>query len=298
MKFCVKCGNPMDDDMLYCQKCGTKSPIEPEKTLDNDNVESSFESETKSEIESVQESSEESRVPRKSMCIWRNVFFFFTAFSLVSSINDALSIAMSVFFLILALMFWVLSRVPKEQNYVFGKITKKSFVIFCVAIGFLSYVALFELTFPEEQNIQTTTEQQETNMTSTGVETSFEDVKHWYEVNKTLVSDEFATYLGSTSINVDGVETKAENIKIDDISFRFGEEDGFYDCYYLINFSCTIHEADATGHTRGFLEYQGDKVTWWSLEIDQGDKVLLDQYDEEYDTIIENYYKSLKEQYK
>ena len=215
MKFCVKCGNPMDDDMLYCQKCGTKSPIEPEKTLDNDNVESSFESETKSEIESVQESSEESRVPRKSMCIWRNVFFFFTAFSLVSSINDALSIAMSVFFLILALMFWVLSRVPKEQNYVFGKITKKSFVIFCVAIGFLSYVALFELTFPEEQNIQTTTEQQETNMTSTGVETSFEDVKHWYEVNKTLVSDEFATYLGSTSINVDGVETKAENIKIE-----------------------------------------------------------------------------------
>lgn len=159
-------------------------------------------------------------------------------------------------------------------------------------------MALFELTFPEEQNIQTTTEQQETNMTSTGVETSFEDVKHWYEVNKTLVSDEFATYLGSTSINVDGVETKAENIKIDDISFRFGEEDGFYDCYYLINFSCTINEADATGHTRGFLEYQGDKVTWWSLEIDQGDKVLLDQYDEEYDTIIENYYKSLKEQYK
>ena len=36
MKYCAKCGNPMEDDMLFCQKCGTKfegvikqiSPIE------------------------------------------------------------------------------------------------------------------------------------------------------------------------------------------------------------------------------------------------------------------------------
>lgn len=24
MKYCAKCGNPMDDDMMFCQKCGTK----------------------------------------------------------------------------------------------------------------------------------------------------------------------------------------------------------------------------------------------------------------------------------
>lgn len=27
MKYCVKCGNPMNDDMLFCQKCGTKSEM-------------------------------------------------------------------------------------------------------------------------------------------------------------------------------------------------------------------------------------------------------------------------------
>lgn len=24
MKYCAKCGNPMEDDMMFCQKCGTK----------------------------------------------------------------------------------------------------------------------------------------------------------------------------------------------------------------------------------------------------------------------------------
>ena len=24
MKYCANCGNPMEDDMLFCQKCGTK----------------------------------------------------------------------------------------------------------------------------------------------------------------------------------------------------------------------------------------------------------------------------------
>lgn len=25
MKYCHKCGNPLEDDMLFCQKCGTKA---------------------------------------------------------------------------------------------------------------------------------------------------------------------------------------------------------------------------------------------------------------------------------
>ena len=25
MKYCVKCGNRMEDDMLFCQKCGTRA---------------------------------------------------------------------------------------------------------------------------------------------------------------------------------------------------------------------------------------------------------------------------------
>ena len=24
MKYCAKCGNPMEDDMIFCQKCGTR----------------------------------------------------------------------------------------------------------------------------------------------------------------------------------------------------------------------------------------------------------------------------------
>lgn len=24
MKYCAKCGNPMEDDMMFCQKCGAK----------------------------------------------------------------------------------------------------------------------------------------------------------------------------------------------------------------------------------------------------------------------------------
>ena len=29
MKYCYKCGNPMEDDMLFCQKCGTKVLEQP-----------------------------------------------------------------------------------------------------------------------------------------------------------------------------------------------------------------------------------------------------------------------------
>lgn len=28
MKYCYKCGNPMEDDMSFCQKCGTRA-MEP-----------------------------------------------------------------------------------------------------------------------------------------------------------------------------------------------------------------------------------------------------------------------------
>ena len=27
MKYCIKCGNPMDDEMLFCQKCGAQCVI-------------------------------------------------------------------------------------------------------------------------------------------------------------------------------------------------------------------------------------------------------------------------------
>ena len=34
MKYCTKCGNQMADDMLFCQKCGTKVvSLEPEQTI-------------------------------------------------------------------------------------------------------------------------------------------------------------------------------------------------------------------------------------------------------------------------
>lgn len=38
MKYCAKCGNPMDDDMMFCQKCGTRFEGTVELTLSDTKI--------------------------------------------------------------------------------------------------------------------------------------------------------------------------------------------------------------------------------------------------------------------
>ncbi len=39
MNYCVKCGNPVDDDMLFCPKCGAKiGVVQPDQTVPTNNI--------------------------------------------------------------------------------------------------------------------------------------------------------------------------------------------------------------------------------------------------------------------
>ncbi len=127
--------------------------------------------------------------------------------------------------------------------------------------------------------------------------TTMTDVQSWYDGMSGSVAIAFEEYLSNQIITVSSIEHKITNAKTSETKFMFGADDGWYDCHYVTYFTCKLGDMNCTGHARGFLEYLGDTVTWWSLEIDCNDIVLIDDYNEEYDAIIEDYYKELYNTY-
>lgn len=125
---------------------------------------------------------------------------------------------------------------------------------------------------------------------SSSTKTTLSSVKSWFENNKSAVKSNFITYLSSQTINSQTIS----NINITDIKFRFDSELG---CYYLLYFTCKVGKSTCSGHARGFLEYEGDTVYWWSLEIGTNTKILIDTYDDNYDDIVLQHYNELIKKY-
>lgn len=118
------------------------------------------------------------------------------------------------------------------------------------------------------------------------------EVKEWYENQIPAVSQMFIEYAKS----VDGISA----INVSDSKFRFGENSGWYDCYYTIYFTCNINGEVHSGESRAFLKYNENDINFFHFEIFANDGIVsvVEHYDADYDKIIEDYYKELISCYK
>ncbi len=129
----------------------------------------------------------------------------------------------------------------------------------------------------------------ETSPTTTEAN-SLADVQRWYEKQTAAVSQALMDY--SKSIN------GLTSLNVNSSRFFFGGD--WNDCYYKFTFTCNVDGENYLGEARAFLKHQDSVVNWFSFEIFDNDGIqsLVEHYDDNYDTIIEDYYKELAAQYK
>ena len=265
----------MEDDMLFCQKCGTKF-MTNESVIAESTVEKKTDLEQASKVNGSYEPTPK-KVPKKSnlrtsMKIWMVVCFVFAGIYALVAIAETAIIAMTLFFGILGIMFLCLAKTPKGSTFLFGKdkgIKKKHFVWICIAVAFISFGVIFNIipmsspnTTPPIQNEDVVTNEQ----SNTSVESekpqkkvSLVDVEKWYENEMPAVSQNLVEY----SKNVKGLS----NMNITESKFRFGEEDGWYDCHYTYLFTCKVNGEKCMGEARAFKKYNDSNIDWFHFEI-------------------------------
>lgn len=150
MKYCSNCGNKMEDDMLFCQACGTKFVTVPVEEPKNDppieqaeaNTTSSKKKQKESRFKANKTTKESSGVP-KGMKFGKNICVVFAVLYVLLGLmigEVGMAIGMGGLFAVLALMFWVLSKSPKDKPFIFGKdagLKKTKFVLLCVVAAFV-----------------------------------------------------------------------------------------------------------------------------------------------------------------
>lgn len=121
---------------------------------------------------------------------------------------------------------------------------------------------------------------------------SLDGVQKWYQEETPTAAQSLVDYAQSS---VNGIS----DIKITENKFRFGEDSGWYECHYTFYFSCKVNGVKCGGEARAFRKYKDDTINWFHFEIyrDSDWGIITEQYDESYDTIIEEYYKELEQQY-
>jgi len=243
---------------------------------------------------------------RKGMKVGMIVCFIFACiYGLMAMLEPAI-FGGTLFFGILSLMFLFLGVSPKESQNVFikgkeSKIKKKTFVAISILIAFILFGVCMsnmptDTTVSDPTNSQSTTvnnkekddKTEEEKITQNDI--TLNDIQKWYNGQTASVSQSLLNYSktikGLTSLNVDSSK------------FRFGEEDGWYDCHYTFQFTCVVNGETYPGEARAFLRYEDDAVEWFHFEIFQDDATpLVEHYDDSYDKIIEDYYKDLAEKY-
>lgn len=321
MKYCYKCGNPMEDDMLFCQKCGTKAV---EQSAPNDLARPYAKGHAYSEQRYAQgvevnkcNQPQQAQAPvntlRKSMKIWMIVCIVFAGlYALIGVVvkETSMAVGMGGFFAILAAMFFVLAKSPKGNPYILGKqmgLKKSIFVLICVIVAFVVVgVSASTMgsgtTSPEDgkSTSQSSVDTQvkddtlpdkavETSGNSSNTAVTLSDIQKWYEDQMPAVGQTLPEYAQS----VDGLS----NLNVNSSRFFFGGD--WYDCYYKFSFTCKVNGVTHSGEARAFLKYQEDTVHWFSFEIFGNDSLqsVVELYDDSYDQIIEDYYKELESLY-
>ena len=146
MKYCVKCGNPMEDDMLFCQKCGTKSLPVPEESEPRERATYTSDPEQSQQPDkAVLKASGRAKAKKKkknSSKTAATVMFILAAIYALMSVGIPQMLGMTFFLIVLGLMFIVLSKTPKGSKNIFGKekgIKKSTFIIICVVAAFVMF---------------------------------------------------------------------------------------------------------------------------------------------------------------
>ena len=163
MKYCTNCGNPMEDDMKFCQKCGTKFTYvaaEPEPVQEAEIVE-----DTSDVFEDASNKTEKTGL-RKGMltgaiiCAVLGVIFALTG---KSSDGTNTAIGFGLLFFIPACMFLVLSKSPRNNKYLFNMqsgLKKPGFVVLSLILAFALAGFFVSKDVPAaDVNAQTTTEE-------------------------------------------------------------------------------------------------------------------------------------------
>lgn len=136
MKYCSKCGAPMEDEMLFCQKCGTRA-ANPSTANTTDNEPKNAQSNKRDVLQG------QPGKPRKGMKILAIVCGVFAIiYALMSIIAGPFMLSMTLFFGVMVLMFFALSKSPKGTPYLFGKqrgLKKSVFIIICVVLAFVLF---------------------------------------------------------------------------------------------------------------------------------------------------------------
>lgn len=147
MKFCTKCGNQMTDDMVFCQKCGTKDLSAKDiSSVQNEVQDFSAPIHTAVNMEPMK--------LRTSMKIWMIIFFVFAGIFAISSTADISMLAGVCLFGILGLMFLVLAKAPKGSVKLFSGlecfkktngISKGAFVGISIFLAFFLFIGIINI---------------------------------------------------------------------------------------------------------------------------------------------------------
>ena len=132
-------------------------------------------------------------------------------------------------------------------------------------------------------------------MTACGGEIStMEDVQRWYEKQIPAVEKMLKKYAKET---VDGFS----DFKIETSEFYFGESDPWYDCFYMIDFSCKVNGQECSGRARGFMNLgaEVEEIEWFQFQINRYSdwESIVDIYDKYYGMDVEDYYFELERLY-
>ena len=143
MKYCTKCGHQMADDMLFCQKCGTKSePIKTEQTAAPQHTE--VKAAAPQQSYSAPATTPIKHKPRRVLK-GISIFCLFGAalMLLMSIVADSTMFVGALVYGILGVLFLMLSKTPKGSIYLLGKekgIKKSMFILICIFLLFASVI--------------------------------------------------------------------------------------------------------------------------------------------------------------
>ena len=143
MKYCSKCGNPMDDDMMFCQKCGTKFTDASRESLVKDAA-TILNASIPNPAPIPQPTPPVVQKPRRFLKAIATFCLFGAAVMLLMSLAVESTMMIGAFvYGIFGVMFLMLSKTPKGSTYLFGKdkgIKKGLFIWICIFAVFASVI--------------------------------------------------------------------------------------------------------------------------------------------------------------
>ena len=117
-------------------------------------------------------------------------------------------------------------------------------------------------------------------------ETGMQLAKTWYINNIPKIEESFNDFLLNNGVR-NMVTTKTD--------LKFDNDVGLY---YIINYSGGILNGQrVSGHARCFVKYKETNIQWFSLEMTYDNNPwspIVDWYNDEYDSIVEDYYYELQ----